>query len=51
MEDFKIALGVELKADALKGINAQIKSLHAKPIKLQIDTSGVKDKLKTIKNH
>ena len=48
--NFKIALGAELKPDVSSDINSQIKNLKINPVKLNIDTDNAKKKLKTIKN-
>lgn len=49
MEEFKIALGAELKAGELDSIKQQVNNIKTNPIKLNIDTSNITSQLNSIK--
>lgn len=48
MEDFRIAVGLELKSDAVENLKKQITSIQTNPIKLTFDTKGVQSQVNII---
>jgi TP901 family phage tail tape measure protein len=48
-EEFRVALGVELKANALDNVRNQINSIQVSPINLQINTRNVQNQINSIR--
>ena len=48
-EEFRVSLGVELKANALDNVRNQINGIHVNPINLQINTRNVQNQIDSIR--
>lgn len=48
-EEFRVALGVELKANALDNVRNQINNIQVSPINLQINTRNVQNQINSIR--